>query len=63
MKMSWLAWLVVALLIAAVAAVTGLQPKGTRPVAHTSMMGVARIVLVALAIMVAYFAYRARSAG
>jgi hypothetical protein len=61
--MNWLLWLVVAALIAAVAAVTGLQPKGARPIAHTSMMGVARIVLLALAIIVAYFAYRARSVG
>lgn len=61
--MNWLLWLVVAALIAAVAAVTGLQPKGARPIAHTSMMGVARIVLLALAIIVAYLAYRARSGG
>ena len=61
--MNWLLWLVVAALIAAVAAVTGLQPKGARPIAHTSMMGVARIVLLTLAIIVAYVAYRARSGG
>ena len=61
--MNWLLWLVVAALIAAVAAVTGLQPKGARPIAHTSMMGVARIVLLALAIIVAYVAYRARAGG
>jgi hypothetical protein len=61
--MSWLGWLVVAVLIAVVAGVTGLQPKGARPIAHTSMMGVARIVLLALVIIVAYFAYRARSVG
>jgi hypothetical protein len=59
--MNWLLWLVVAALIAAAAAVSGLQPKGARPIAHTSMMGVARIVLLALAIIVAYVAYRARS--
>ena len=47
----------------AVAGVTGLQPKGTRPIAHTSMMGVARIVLLALVIIFAYLAYRARSGG
>ena len=61
--MNWLVWLTVAVLVAAVAAVTGLQPKGTRPVAHTSMMGVARIVLLALGIIFAYLAYRARSGG
>lgn len=61
--MNWLGWLVVAMLIAVVAAVTGLQPKGTRPVAHTSMMGVARVVLLALVVIFAYLAYRARSGG
>jgi hypothetical protein len=59
--MSWLAWLVAALVLAAVAAITGLQPKGARPVAGTGLMTVARIVLLVLAVLVAYFAYRARS--
>jgi hypothetical protein len=61
--MNWLVWLVVAVLFAVVAAVTGLQPKGARPIAHTSLMGVARIILLALVIIFAYFAYRARSGG
>ena len=61
--MSWLAWLVVTMLIAAVAAITGLQPKGARPVARTNLMSVGRIVLLVLAVIVAYFAYRARAGG
>ena len=61
--MNWLLWLVVAALIAAVAAVTGLQPKGARPIAHTSMMGMARLVLLAMVIIFAYMAFRARSGG
>ena len=61
--MSWLTWLVVALVLAAVAAVTGLQPEGARPVARTGLMGVGRIVLLVLAGLMAYFAYRARSGG
>ena len=61
--MSWLPWLVVALILAAVAAITGLQPKGARPVAGTSLMGVGRIVLLVLAVIVAWFAYRARAGG
>jgi hypothetical protein len=61
--MSWLAWLVVALVLAAAAAITGLQPKGARPVARTSLMNVGRSVLLVLAVIVAYFAYRARSGG
>ena len=61
--MNWLVWLLGAALIAVVAAVTGLQPKGGRPVAHTSLMGVARIVLLVLVAVFIYFAYRARSGG
>ena len=38
---TWLAWLGLAVLITAVAAVTGIKPKGTRHVAHTRLMGVA----------------------
>ena len=61
--MSWLAWLGLAVLITAVAAITGIKPKGTRHVARTSLMGAARLVLVALVIVFAYLAFRARSGG
>jgi hypothetical protein len=59
--MNWLVWLGLAVLIAAVAAVTGMKPKGTRPVAHTRMMGVGRIALLAIVVIFAYLAFRARS--
>ena len=59
--MSWLAWLVITLLVATFAALTGIKPKGSRPVAHTRLMGVARFVLVVLALIVAYIVFRARS--
>ena len=59
--MDWLTVLVVVVLIAAVAAVTGIKPKGTRHVARTRLMGVARLVLLALVILFAYMAFRARS--
>ena len=59
--MTWLAWLIVAMLLAAAAAVSGLQPKGARPVGRTGLMTVARIVLLVMAALVAYFAYRGRS--
>jgi hypothetical protein len=59
--MTWLTWLTVAVLIAAVAAITGLKPKGTRPVARTQLMTVARVVLFLLALVLAYFAFAARS--
>jgi len=59
--MNWLVWLTLAVIIAGVAAVTGIQPKGTRPVGRTRMMGMARLALAAFAIILAYVAYRARS--
>lgn len=58
--MSWLVWLGLAVVIVAVAAVTGIKPKGTRPVAHTRMMGVGRIALFAVVAILAYLAYRTR---
>jgi F0F1-type ATP synthase membrane subunit a len=61
--MTWLTWLGLAVLITAVAAVTGIKPKGTRHVAHTRLMGVARFVLLVLIIIFAYLAFRARSGG
>lgn len=61
--MSWLAVLAVVLLIAVVAAVTGIKPKGTRHVARTRLMGGARLALLAIVIIIAYLAFRARSGG
>lgn len=58
--MNWLVWLGLAVVIAVIAAVTGLKPKGTRPVAHTRMMGMGRIALVVIVIIFAYLAFRAR---
>ena len=40
---------------------TGIQPKGTRPIAQTRLVGVARIVLLVLVIIFAYLAFRAYS--
>ncbi len=56
-------WLLLALIVAAVAAVTGMKAKGTRRVAGTRLMGVARIVLIIIAAILAYAAYQARSVG
>jgi len=61
--MSWFAWLGLAVLITAIAAITGIKPKGTRHVARTSLMGGARLALLAIVIIVAYLAYRARAGG
>ena len=61
--MTWLAWLGLAVIITAVVAVTGTQPKGTRPVAHTRLMGMGRLALLALVIICVYLAFRGRSGG
>ena len=57
--MSWLAWLGFAVIITAFAAATGMSARGTRPVAHTRLMGMARLALWAIVVVVAYFAFRA----
>ena len=59
--MDWLVWLGLAVVVAAFAAVTGLKPKGTRPVAHTRMMGAGRIALIVIVAIFAYLAWRARN--
>jgi hypothetical protein len=61
--MSWLGWLALAVVVAAVAAVTGLQPKGARPVARTGLMGMARLALLVFVLIFAYLAFRTRSGG
>jgi len=61
--MTWFAWLGLAVLITAVAAITGIKPKGTRRVAHTGLMGVARLVLLVVVVIIAYVVFRARSGG
>lgn len=59
--MTWLTWLLIVLVVATFAALTGITPKGSRPVAHTRLMGVARFVLVVVVLILAYIAFRARS--
>jgi len=61
--MSWLFWLTLAVVVAALAAITRIQPKGTRPVAQTRLMGAARLVLIALVLIFVYYAFRARAGG
>ena len=58
--MTWLTWLILAAIVTAIAAVTGIKAKGTRHVANTKMMGAARIVLILIAIIVMYAVYQAR---
>lgn len=58
--MSWLFWLGLAVVIGIVAAVTGIKPRGTRPVARTRLMSVGRFVLLILIAILLFLAYRAR---
>ena len=58
--MTWYTWLILAMLITAAAAVTGIKPMRTRHVARTNLMGVARIVLIFIVVVFVYMAYRAR---
>jgi len=61
--MNWLVLLGLAVVVVAIAAVTGIKPKGTRSVSHSRMMGMARIALVVIVIIVAYLVFHARSGG
>jgi len=59
--MNWLSWLALAVVIGVAAAVTGIKPRGTRPVAHTRMMAIGRFVLLLVIAVIAYLVLRARS--
>lgn len=61
--MTWLFWLAVAVIVTATVGVTGIQTRGTRPIEHTSMMGVGRIALLVFVVIFAYVAFRARAGG
>ena len=61
--MNWIVWLGLAVLVAAIAAVTGIKPKGTRHVAHSRMMGAGRVALFIIIAIFAFLAWRARTGG
>jgi hypothetical protein len=56
--MTWLTFLLVAVGIALLAALFGLQPKGVRKVAGTRLMAVGRVVLVIGTLIVAWLILR-----
>jgi len=60
--MSWIFWLGLAVVIGAVAALTGLKPRGSKPVSNTRLMGVARFILVVMGLVFLYLAYRGYAA-
>jgi hypothetical protein len=58
--MSWLTLLLLAAVLVAVAAVTGLKPRGGRPVARTRLMSAARVVLLVIALLLVLAAVTGR---
>lgn len=59
--MNWLMLLAFAVTLSVIAVVMGIKPNKSRPVAHTRMMGVARFVLVVIAFILTYLAFRTRA--
>lgn len=57
--MTWIVWLGLAVLVTAIAAVTGIKPKGSRHVARSRMMGMGRVFLIILVVIFAIMAFRA----
>jgi hypothetical protein len=57
---SWLTLLLLVAVLVAVAAITGVKPRGGRPVARTRLMSAARVVLLVIAVLlaIAYFTSR-----
>jgi hypothetical protein len=55
---SWLSLLIAVAVIAAVAALTGIKPSGTRPVARTGLMAAARVALAVIVALVLYALWR-----
>jgi hypothetical protein len=50
---SWLTLLLLVAVLVAVAAITGIKPRGGRPVARTRLMSAARVVLLVIAVLLA----------
>jgi hypothetical protein len=56
----WIVLLGIAVVLVAVAAVTGIKPSGGRPVARTHLMTAARVALVIIAVILVVAAITAR---
>jgi hypothetical protein len=61
--MHWTVLLGIAVVLVAVAALTGAKPSETRPVARTRLMHVARVMLVIVALLLAAAAWWATQGG
>jgi hypothetical protein len=51
-------WVALAVAVAVIAAITGMKPKGSRPVANTRLMGVGRVLLIVMALIFLVVAFR-----
>lgn len=58
--MHWIVLLGIAVVLIAAAAVTGIKPKGGKPVARTHLMTAARVMLVVIAVILVIAAFTAR---
>lgn len=56
--MTWLGILVIVTVLVALVAVSGVRPKGARPVQRTNLMAGARIALVILVAAIAWAVWR-----
>ena len=54
--MSWIFWLGLAVGVSVVLSVTALKPKGTRPVAHTRLLAIARVILL-IVVVILFFVW------
>jgi len=48
----------IAACVAAFAAITGIKPRDTRPVAGTHLMSVARVILIFIVVILLWFAVK-----
>jgi hypothetical protein len=55
--MNWFALLGIVVVIVAVAALTGIKPKGTRSIAHSRLMTVGWIILLVIGIIIAWVVF------
>jgi hypothetical protein len=56
--MTWLSLLPLVAITIGVIAVLGIRPKGTRPVGSTHLMNVGRVILMLIALLLAWATWR-----
>ena len=58
--MSWIFWLGLAVALSVFVSLTASKPKGTRPVAHTRLLAVARVILLILVVVLLFYWFQQR---